>query len=278
MRKLLVAIVTLVVTAYLASCALIEQPGPSPELKFQVTPWEADRGVPLTILVDLINPRGYKGLNIEELSVTAPDGTKYLYNTSIVLPKGIDSFAVTFPSPEWSGSPQIEQKGIYTVILRGHYFAGAPRIGQSLDIGKGPTVTRMVHVARGIALGPVQLQQDTSMLAYRLDIDYPSKGYSIKIQRGEAISIPVRIQSLVDQPVEVKLLLVPAWSVPEFIAYVAPEGYITVKPHEAVSTHVVFNTTQNAHSKAFGFYILGELKLPVGSLKELAVPVDLVIR
>lgn len=278
MRKLLISAAAFVLVP-LVGCTLIQQPGPSPELKFQVTPHEADIGVPLTILVDLINIRGYGGLNIEELSVIAPDGTKYVYYSSIVLPKGIDSFAATFPSPEWSGHPQVEQKGIYTITLRGNYFSKAPSsMRQSLDIYQGPIVTRTAQVARGIAIGPVQPQQDTSMLVYRLDIDYPSKGYSVKIQRGDSISIPVRIQSLTDRPIRIKLVLIPEWSVPSFIAYSTPEGYITVKPYEMVSTKVTFAVTPDAYLGVLGFYILGELESPIQTLSELAFPVDLMIQ
>ncbi len=137
-KSLFIVVFLISLSAVLVGCGLLEQVGPSPSFRFGAFPNEAEVGYPITIVISYVKR---SLVEVEELSVTAPDGTRYVYQREIAIPEG-HSYGITFPSPDWTGSPSTEQKGIYTVTLQYTFV----RFGQ--EVARGEPKTIMTKVTR----------------------------------------------------------------------------------------------------------------------------------
>ena len=52
-------------------------------------------------------------------------------------------------------------------------------------------------------------------------MDFPSEEGVVAVKRGGPVTLAVKIASLADEPVEVRLTLVAGWRMPEFVSYEA---------------------------------------------------------
>jgi len=102
--------------------------------------------------------------------------------------------------------------------------------------------------------------------AYTLDISFPHEEGYVSIRKGESVTLPVAIKSLVDEPIRIRLVLLSCPSreepLPKFITY-ETEGYITINPHEAVQTQITIKTSEDATLGEYSFELTGELEKPV---------------
>ena len=98
--------------------------------------------------------------------------------------------------------------------------------------------------------------------AYSLNITFPSEEGYISLRKGESITLPVAIKSLVDEPMKIRLVLRPSPSreepLPEFITYEV-EGCITVNPHETFLTQITIKISEDAQPGEYSFELTGEL-------------------
>ena len=102
--------------------------------------------------------------------------------------------------------------------------------------------------------------------AYTLKITFPDEEGYVSIKKGESVTLPVAIKSLVDEPIRIRLLLLSSPSreepLPKFITY-ETEGYITINPHEAVQTQITIKASEEAQLGEYSFELTGELEKPV---------------
>jgi len=100
--------------------------------------------------------------------------------------------------------------------------------------------------------------------AYTLDITFPSM--PVTVRKGESVTLPVAIKSLVNEPIRIRLALVSMPDreapLPEFITYEV-EGYVTVNPHETVHTQMIIKVSEDAQLGEYSFELHGELEKPV---------------
>jgi len=100
--------------------------------------------------------------------------------------------------------------------------------------------------------------------AYTLSITFPSM--PVIVRKGESVTLPVAIKSLVDEPIRIRLALVsmPDWEAPfpEFITYEV-EGYIMVNPHETAHAQMTIKASEDAQPGESSFETHGELEKPV---------------
>jgi len=95
--------------------------------------------------------------------------------------------------------------------------------------------------------------------AYTLRITFPPEPFTVR--RGEAVTLPVAIKSLVDEPIRIRLALVSTDSsapLPGFITYEI-EGYLTVNPHETVNTQMTIKVSEDALLGEYSCSLYGEL-------------------
>ena len=110
---------------------------------------------------------------------------------------------------------------------------------------------------------PLPTTHPTKLLpAYTLDISFPHEEGYVSIRKGESVTLPVAIKSLVDEPMKIRLVLRPSPSreepLPQFITYEV-EGYITVNPHETVQTQITIKISEDAQPGEYSFELTGEL-------------------
>jgi len=100
--------------------------------------------------------------------------------------------------------------------------------------------------------------------AYTLDITFPSM--PVTVRKGESVTLPVAIKSLVNEPIRIRLALVSMPDreapLPEFITYEV-EGYVTINPHETVHTQMIIQVSEDAQLGEYSFELHGELEKPV---------------
>lgn len=273
--RLLSAVVLLIGLSFaLVGCSLLEQPLPV-KLSFFAQPDQALPGTPITIVSTLVSAGGYGGVNVQELLVIEPDGTKHVYRRTDFPLEAQAAWAFTFPSPDWSGTPSVESKGIYTVLLQGN---DRPK-GQLVVPREGPAFTRTLNVGRGVIFGPLPSQSvKNSPLAYTLRLAYPSRGYLVEVQRGDSLTLPLTIQSRANEPMEIHLALAPAWRVPTSVQLETTEPVLTVSSAGTATTQITLAVAADAPVGDLLLYLLGETGKPLETLQEEAIPILLRIK
>ncbi len=107
-----------------------------------------------------------------------------------------------------------------------------------------------------------------------IDVDYPSEregnmpvpeGF-VTVRKGESVTLPVTIKSLVDEPIKIRLTLGGVYP-PEFVEYEYPKGYMTLNAGETIDTQIIVKVPENAQtgdytSREESIHVTGYLQEP----------------
>lgn len=107
-----------------------------------------------------------------------------------------------------------------------------------------------------------------------IDVDYPSEregnlpipeGF-VTVRKGESVTLPVTIKSLVDEPIKIRLTLGGVYP-PEFVEDEYPKGYMTLNPGETINTQIIVKALENAQtgdytSREESIHVTGYLQEP----------------
>jgi len=87
----------------------------------------------------------------------------------------------------------------------------------------------------------------------------------VTVRKGDSVTLPVTIKSLVDKPIKIRLTVGGVYP-PEFVEYEYPKGYMTLNPGETIDTQIIVKASENAQT---GDYTTKEESLCVnGYLQE----------
>jgi len=107
-----------------------------------------------------------------------------------------------------------------------------------------------------------------------IDVDYLSEregnlpypeGF-VTVRKGDSVTLPVTIKSLVDKPIKIRLTLGGVYP-PEFVEYEYPKGYMTLNPGETINTQIIVKASENAQtgdytSREEAIFVSGYLQEP----------------
>jgi hypothetical protein len=151
------------------------------------------------------------------------------------------------------------------IIAKGKYF--------------GIILTTIILVIIGLMLY-ISCKPDVPIItgpvpAYSLKIDYPSIERLVRLERGGSVTLPVTIKSLVDEPIEIRLVLTDTPQVPAFIEYEVPEGYINLNSRGTVDTQIIIKVSEDAQLGSNNVGIAGELQEPIEGRSSVGVMFEL---
>jgi hypothetical protein len=108
------------------------------------------------------------------------------------------------------------------------------------------------------------LDSGKTIPAYTLDIGFPEEEvWAVTLAKGESVTLPVTIYSMVDVPMAVRPTLEASLTMPEFISYEVREEFTALEPGDSIDTAVTISVGSNALSGDYSLCIGAELEVPV---------------
>lgn len=100
--------------------------------------------------------------------------------------------------------------------------------------------------------------------AYTINISFPSQLSKVTVNQGGSISLHVTVTSLVDQPMNIRLVLVDnGGQLPQFLQYNAQEEFAVLPASGSFDTLITINASNEAPLGDYDIGIKGQLKEPV---------------
>jgi hypothetical protein len=103
--------------------------------------------------------------------------------------------------------------------------------------------------------------------AYFIEAQFPPDEYSresglfsLTMERGSSVTLPVNVTSWSDVPIHIRLALSSHPSIPEFVTFEVQQDYVTLEPEESIELLVTFTIAESAIPGSYRMSIWGELE------------------
>jgi len=114
--------------------------------------------------------------------------------------------------------------------------------------------------------------------AYSINISFPSQLSKVTVRQGGSVTLPVTVESLVDQPINIRLVLVAeVGQLPQFLQYDVPKEFTTLSPNASLDTQIKITVSDDAHVGNYNIGVNGQLQEPVKERSSLTQFFDLVV-
>ena len=113
--------------------------------------------------------------------------------------------------------------------------------------------------------------------AYGLDIRYPSSPGVVTVVAGGSVTLPVRIWSMVDQPIEVRPALTAPGNIPWFVQYEEMAEYTSLGPGGEITAQVIIKVAGDAPPGSYVIGVTARLREPVKERGGVAMMFSLVV-
>ena len=126
----------------------------------------------------------------------------------------------------------------------------------------------------------MQLPATKLIPAYSINISFPSQLSLVTVKQGDSVILPVSVKSLVDQPINIKLVLVAnIGQLPLFLKYSQPNDgqFVTLAPNASLDTQITITVSDDAQVGDYKIGIHGQLQEPVEDRSTETMFLDLVI-
>ena len=126
----------------------------------------------------------------------------------------------------------------------------------------------------------MQLPATKLIPAYSINISFPSQLSLVTVKQGDSVILPVSVKSLVDQPINIKLVLVAnIGQLPQFLKYSQPNDgqFVTIAPNASLDTQITITVSDDAQVGDYKIGIHGQLQEPVEDRSTETMFYDLVV-
>ena len=126
----------------------------------------------------------------------------------------------------------------------------------------------------------MQLPATKLIPAYSINISFPSQLSLVTVKQGDSVTLPVSVKSLVDQPINIKLVLVAnIGQLPLFLKYSQPNDgqFVTLAPNASLDTQITITVSDDAQVGDYKIGIHGQLQEPVEDRSTETMFFDLVV-
>ncbi|MDD4859689.1 MAG: hypothetical protein PHR56_05735 [Dehalococcoidales bacterium] len=114
--------------------------------------------------------------------------------------------------------------------------------------------------------------------AYSINISFPSQLSEVTVEQGGSVTLPVTVKSLVDQPINIRLVLeASVGQLPQFLQYDVPKYFVTLAPNASLETQITITVSDDAQVGDYKIGVNGQLQEPVNDRSKMTMFFDLVV-